>query len=146
MSIPSTFTVFDKTYDQGPLGLNVHPHRLIFVSTTGGTSYAIACAVVNANSSMNAAEVKIGDILISVNKLSVLTSGNSYIVDLGLSLRYFETIKTVIAGASFPKTLTFLRLSNETPTPGRNGETSTQLSFQDAYALLDGNMPISGTI
>jgi hypothetical protein len=131
--------VFDKTFDRGPIGLNIIPHRLLFSSNTG-KSYAIACAIIKG--STDTFDVQANDIVLSVGNLSVINAGHSFIIDSNLSTQFCEQVQSVIADATFPKTLKFMRLL-QTPV-GAEDESSTQVTFEVANNILDGKLPLSG--
>ena len=127
--VPVTGSVYTTTFP-GPhtIGLEVAPHNVIYTDMTGKLQTIDCCMVVG---STLTDDVHSGDILMSVNNIPVIAS-RSNTFDI-ISPQYFESSKSVISSAQFPRTVRYLRLPAASCAAG---SLSMNASLSDALLLL----------
>lgn len=126
----ATATIFDAVFPtQGPLGLSLLPHRVIY-SSPSGEARAIACAIVQ--QSRFTAQIQPGDALLSVNATPLVHAGTQAVIREDALQPYFDSVSTAIGAAAAPRTVKFFRLLR---TPQGGTATSTPVNWEEASAI-----------
>ena len=126
----------EVAFPNGPLGLTLLPHGIVFLTSKGEEKY-ICCAIVHAISNADAnGFLQVGDILLSANLTSLLSSSKK-LEDVEETDReqHFEAIKGVLATAAAPKRLQIFRLLADEYKP--TGPGYTTMRTEEAFICVE---------
>jgi hypothetical protein len=126
----ATATIFDAVFPtQGPMGLSLLPHRVIF-TTPGGEAKAISCAIVQQSSFTT--QIQPGDALLSVNATALVHVDTQAVIREDTLQPYFDHYSKTISATPAPRSVKFFRLLRS---PEGGTAVSTPVNWEEASAI-----------
>jgi len=127
--------IIEHTFAAQPLGLNLIPHRLLYVDMQAQQGRVLCgCAVVSLSPlAATGVRIRVGDFLINVNQTPLVTHRQT--VTTADADAFFEACKTAILTASFPKSILVARLPRPEPFSGGNFD-ATSVTLNEARTIL----------